>query len=229
MTPHMSARKHTTLMAVWGLLIAAAGRPAAADIVNVSGLNTAVNGHLNVDVNGDGVTDVTLQNQSSLAGTDLLGNLFFNRNVGATGSVAGATVAPGTLIGPGLLYSATSTLDSTLANLIPGLLGSYSFNNAALGSNLLLPFKFVVGSQTDYGWLNVSITDPGSQNPYNLILNGYGYDNTGSPVAAGAAACSTAVPEPGGASLALVGFGVLSVAVYRRRRAVCVRLAKRLR
>ena len=87
-----------------------------------------------------------------------------------------------------------------------------------LGSDLLLPFSFVAGSHTEYGWLDLSISDPGSQSPYSLILNGYGYDTGSNPVTAGEPACSTAVPEPGAASLAVLGFGVLGMAAYRRRR-----------
>jgi hypothetical protein len=98
--------KRATLIVAWGLMLVAA-LPATADVVNVSGLNTPVNGHLNLDVNGDGVNDVTLQNQSSLAGINFLGTQFFNRNVGANGSVSATPVVAGSLIGPNTLFSAT--------------------------------------------------------------------------------------------------------------------------
>jgi hypothetical protein len=106
-----------------------------------------------------------------------------------------------------------------------GTIGQYSVSNGALGANLLLPFAFLAGGQVDFGWLDLSILDQGNQTPYSVLLNGYGYDDSGSAVRAGADAYVTPVdppllppaqvPEPD--SLLILATGLMGLAAYRRR------------
>jgi hypothetical protein len=159
--------------------------------------------------------------------------------VGAQGVAAGA-VAAGTLIGPSLAMSGTATLDLTTnrqvtyvigpcnssgkgsggsqqCNHLPVLASTITNNN--IGNNLLVPFQFSSGQQTQYGWIDVSILDQPSgtvaTSPYGVTLNGYGYDNTGAAVAAGAAALTSPVPEP--SSLLMLASGLAGIAAYRRK------------
>lgn len=159
--------------------------------------------------------------------------------VGAQGVAAGA-VAAGTLIGPSLAMSGTTTLDLTTNQRVGSVLGpcnsvgkgsggSQQCNNYAvlastmtnnnIGDNLLVPFQFSSGQQTQYGWIDVSIQDSmtgtAANVPYTVTLNGYGYDNTGAAVAAGAAALTSPVPEP--SSLLMLASGLAGIAAYRRK------------
>lgn len=94
-----------------------------------------------------------------------------------------------------------------------GSVGGYTISDTNLGNNMLFVFKFAdTHGQTDYGWLDLSVADPGTSYPYQFTLNGYGWDNTGASVQAGAVAT---VPEP--SNLLLMATGVLGIALYRRK------------
>ena len=163
--------------------------------------------------------------------------------------VSGVQAAPGSLIGPATPMSGSAVLDSTSANFYSsvvgygsysyscgwkstchgsypyyGTTGSYAASNANLGNNLLFGFQFLDnGGQTDFGWLDLSISNLSTQMAYGFTLNGFGWDDSGAAVAAGAAASvpvavvpdGSAVPEPG--TLMLLAVGALGMARYRRR------------
>jgi hypothetical protein len=176
--------------------------PAAAGVIKVTGLNVnvAAGTQYNLDVNQDGSTDVSVANS-------------FYAGVYAT--VTGVrttdhTVAPGTLIGPGPKYY-DSWFPAQLDYSNQGYL-----SQPVIGDGVLLPFSFMANSVTDYGWLDLTITNPNTSAdpvrfPYEVTLNGYGYDNTGASVVA----TSAAVPEPSSLLLLAAGFG--AVCALRRK------------
>lgn len=122
----------------------------------------------------------------------------------------------------GKFFTYDCSWDETVA--IYGSVGTYTEIDSYLGASILVPFSFLSGTETDFGWLDLSISNSGTRQPYTVVLNGYGYDDSGSPVSAGAAAAVTppppppirSVPEPG--SLLLLATGVLGLAAYRRER-----------
>jgi hypothetical protein len=78
-------------------------------------------------------------------------------------------------------------------------------------------FSFDVGSQTDYGWLELSLGGvPGSE-PFIRAI-GYAYDTSGKPIPAGAIA--GAIPEPKHLPLALgaLALGAVGVREWRKKR-----------
>jgi hypothetical protein len=200
-------------------------------------------GSLTLDVDSNGTVDIGIGNAYAQSGSDYQGIQYFNRSVsvGNYGSSVGNPVAPGTLIGPGAVPQTSLTLDATSANFsnqivaypqiacadpskgnncddtanpIYGIVGNYSVDNPNLGNDIHVPFSFDAGGQTDFGWLNLSISDPGTANPYDVVLTGYAYDSSGNAVTADAGG---SVPEP--PSLLLLATGMLGLAAYRRRRA----------
>lgn len=200
-------------------------------------------GSITLDADSNGTVDIGVWNAYAPGGSDYQGIQYFNRGVsaGSYGSGVNNPVAPGTLIGPGAVPRIFVTMDSTnvdfsneivgipliacadpskgntcpdTANPTYGNVGHYTVVNSNLGNDIYVPFSFDAGGQTDFGWLNLSISDPGTANPYDVVLKGYAYDSSGNAVTADAGA---SVPEP--PSLLLLATGMLGLAAYRRRRA----------
>ncbi len=74
-------------------------------------------------------------------------------------------------------------------------------------------FTFEVGSQTDYGWLELNLGNSPNFGPL-VSLIGYAYDTTGQPIAAGV------IPEPKRLPLALgaLALGAICVREWRAKR-----------
>ena len=76
-------------------------------------------------------------------------------------------------------------------------------------------FHFTVGSQTDYGWLELSLTNNSSEGPYFTPIV-YAYDTSGKPIPAG----YTGIPEPPQLPLALsaLALGAVGLREWRKKR-----------
>lgn len=74
-------------------------------------------------------------------------------------------------------------------------------------------FRFKVGSQTDYGWLELNLSYPTTGDPIFTVL-GYAYDTSGNPIPAGV----PSVPEPRDLPLAMgaLALGALGLRGWRK-------------
>ena len=118
-----------------------------------------------------------------------------------------ANLSEGTRIGPGG-SSVTPNVPASASDIGKFVSGSGQGN--FVNKKGYLGFSFTDpnnSAQTDYGWARIVENSNLSQ----LTIDGDAYDNTGSPIAAGA------VPEPG--SLGLLAGGAAALAAWRLRTA----------
>jgi hypothetical protein len=89
---------------------------------------------------------------------------------------------------------------------------STRYDLPARGNQFAL-FRFDIGAQTDYGWLELGLGNLGDRKPFIRAI-GYAYDTTGKPIKAGA------VPEPQHLPLALsaLALGAIGVREWRKKR-----------
>jgi len=119
-----------------------------------------------------------------------------------------ARLAVNTKIGPGLQFGNPGTSNAVRNNIFSSLASNFSAVGQwnARGTDYL-GLTFDIGSQTDYGWAQITI------NPdYTVTLDGVAYDDSGNPILAGEA------PEPN--SLLLMALGATGLAAYRRKHRV---------
>ncbi len=88
-----------------------------------------------------------------------------------------------------------------------------SSTNPSPYSNAYALFRFDVGSQTDYGWLKLSLSYPPTGGP-DFTISAYAYDTSGRPIPAGF------VPEPQELPLAMsaLALGALGMREWRKGR-----------
>lgn len=150
---------------------------------------TLTNGQVNIDLDGDGVTDFTLVDHLK----DLA--LYSNRMLGVVGP-AGANVVKGqggaaamlmnSIISSGRTFQAVDKARGRMASVGYRCATSNSCLSFAIGpfkmvKNKYLGFKFTTGGQTHYGWarLNVDYTlGQGGNSMINVYLSGYAYEST---------------------------------------------------
>lgn len=242
----MNTRVATRLKAVSlaiGALLALASPFANAAVIRVDNVNANVtqgSTSFNLDVNGDGTTDISFWNTHTYNFSANGGN-YYNSSTGATGTIFGFTGGAGVPIGPSTSYSSW-TADHVEYGTTQGACTSWRWGSCRayatdvifqrsvnfLGNNQFLAFSFNNHGQTDYGWINLSISVvSGDYNQgFSTVIKGYGYDNTGAIVNADAAGTSatpptasgspsSTVPEPG--SLMLLALGAAAMTQYRRR------------
>jgi hypothetical protein len=88
-----------------------------------------------------------------------------------------------------------------------------SYTPAAFNDKYAL-FQFNTGSQTDYGWLELSLAYPAAGPQITLL--GLAYDTSGNVLAAGDT--GTSVPEPPAGALALTALAALALGASGHRR-----------
>jgi hypothetical protein len=82
-------------------------------------------------------------------------------------------------------------------------------------SNQYYLFSFLNGTTTDYGWLQVSLTD-NSFNNLTLVVTDYAWDNTGAKIPAGFTGAAP-TPEPASVVTMLAGAALVAGAAGVRR------------
>jgi hypothetical protein len=152
---------------------------------------TLLNGQVNVDVDGDGVTDFTLVDQDKL-----LPLVSSNRMLGVKGPT-GAAVVKGnggaaamlmnSIISSGRSFQAIDKARGRMASVGYKCVGSSNSNCVSFVAgpfkqvkNKYLGFKFTISGQTHYGWarLNVDYTyQNGGNSIINVYLSGYAYES----------------------------------------------------
>jgi hypothetical protein len=115
-------------------------------------------------------------------------------------------LAPGTIVGPGSAYLASSPASLIVGNPPPT---SPPTSWQGVLDTGFLGIRFEENSSTYYGWVRVLIT-PG-QGKYDVTLLDWGYEDTGAPIAA------AAIPEPGTACLGMLALGTLGRCMLSRR------------
>lgn len=127
-------------------------------------------------------------------------------NAGASALNFGDAVNSGALWGHEATHEATSTYGN-MASLISLGWGGGNFINS---TGKYLGVKFMIGANTNYGWIQVDVSGT-SAGPTNAVIKGYAYEDTpNGQIVAGA------VPEAG--SLALLAIGAAGLAAWRKKR-----------
>ncbi|MFM8873853.1 MAG: hypothetical protein ACKOJI_10965 [Phycisphaerales bacterium] len=175
-----------------------AGLPSSDIRVSTTIVNTTLTNGLLLDINGDSTSDFTIvfANSGALRITGGLSNRSVDSTVSADGQFTYTpSFAPGTSIGSGAQWAATTTLANADTAGGPG-------------TNFYAGFQFNIGVATHYGWIQFSI--PSSSSPFTgATAVAAAWQNT-----AGLGINAGAVPAPG-AIAAILGAGLLRT---RRRR-----------
>ena len=229
-------RKSTITKATTGLagaIAIAGGTNAYGAVVNVTPpsnltttAGTATGPSTTWDVNKDGIADFTFSlrypNGTGVAWQDNMqgatGNSVLGYGSAANAFRYGSAFSLGTTIGTtpptGTAYAtALQTIMGSVYNGVP--YGGFAYTGApgtgsvAAGNLSYAGFSFVVGGNTYFGWLRMSV------NAGNMTFVSAAYNNTpGASIMAGA----TAVPEPGTLAGLAMGAAALGGVAWRRRR-----------
>ncbi len=201
-----------------GAALAASTVPASAGVVLKMGTPFTV-GHSNPshawDIDGGGQADFSIT-YHYISTTN-----FFLRvsNAAAAGNsrawVKGPTNAEMKTLLAGSFVGASKVFNFATASLNSGRNIAVFTNGGRVrpslkGGEQYVGFKFLIGSQTDYGWADITL----SSSLHTVTFNYWAYDTNGSAIQVGL------VPEPAAAplGLGLLALGAAGVAQYRRRK-----------
>lgn len=175
---------------------------------------------LNWDVNGDTVVDFqfTFRYYSATSWQALMSASPTNNVLGspaftptafyARSYAAGATVAPGNPA-----FSNAGVTVMILGSLYAGNFYGGFAGGGNLGQSRFLGFRFDIGGQTHYGYLEARVNANGSSGTIDFLSAAFNNTpNTG--IITGA----TAVPEPGTTLAALAAGGLTALQIARRRK-----------
>lgn len=124
------------------------------------------------------------------------------------GHITASPLSANTVIGGGAFGPATAVT----------LRKAYTDHYDGAGAGLYgVSFIDSSGSGANYGWIDISLIQHSANlKDFSLVLNGYGWDNSGATILAGQTV--SAVPEPDALAMWALGAITLAGAARRRRR-----------
>ncbi len=166
------------------------------------------------DIDGGGTADFNIRyiNFSSLTFALRASNAAANGNSRAWVKNPGSSfpfmkpLVPGSIVGPTQAFGVTPPYASGGKNVAVFTINGFARGVLSNGEQFV-GFKFLVGSQTDYGWADITL----SSSLHTITFNYWAYETSGVGIV---------VPEPAHAplGLGLLALGATGVAQYRRRR-----------
>jgi len=171
--------------------------------VQNTGLNTPV------DIDGDGITDITLSintSSSTYAAAYMLtpNETAFIRDPGGN-LVKKLSLGSSIDAGANFIFNNGTFRAATTSGFSKG-----NFNTSSGFAGI----KIRDSGSDIFAWLRFSITNGTNGLPINITLKDWAYENTGAPILAGQTV--SAVPLPG--SLGLLAMGASGLAAFRRRK-----------
>jgi MYXO-CTERM domain-containing protein len=216
-----------------GIGLFAAPHAAEAEIVFTPTNITLTNGHLDIDLNHDGIVDFAINN-SSAGGICCIYKRHLQVYGGFVGSTQNAIVGralnatalePGAVIGSKQLFEAAPLALAAAYNDSNSFL--YVLGEFANRTDRFLGLEFTLDGKIHYAWARFQVVRAGFRGNLPIIsatLTGYAYETVANqPIVAGQTKDDTvgknAAPDtaPHPAALGLLALGAPALAIWRRR------------
>lgn len=212
-----------------GVSILALAQTAPAEIVFTEMHKTILpNTSLAIDVNNDGITDLTIVNtvysgsftihshfwKQRLIAVAASGNRVVNRGHAQTNSAS--AMYAGSVVGPGKAFNYGSNL-MDLCNAGPSTVSSMGRWGAA--TNRYLGLAFQIDGETHYGWARLTVYLTFSHCRAKAVLTGYAYESVaGRPIIAGKTSGTGKLSEaqPSAPTLGALALGSVTHDAWRR-------------
>jgi hypothetical protein len=164
--------------------------PARASVVYTPVQISLTDGRVNIDLNGDGITDFALVDRDKY-----VSGAYSNRILGVVG-MAGASVIQGSAFAAALLqndpissaqpFEAVSQGRGRMASIGYGCIVGSGCQSFKLGpwqsvKNNYLGFKFQLNGETHFGWARINVASkyqPLGNSKIRVYLSGYAYETT---------------------------------------------------
>lgn len=198
--PHGERRLLGYALAAGAGLLAAA-TPADAGVVYVNPLDqTYTNQSFNLDLNSDGIPDVSFTHNAWQAYRSLWA---YGHGIAKAGWAGAAAFPASQMVGPGLGWTA----GAKLAGLSPGGVRGNWVNV----TDRYLGLRFQIGTNIHYGWVRMDVSADWQTLTIAATVKDWAYESSpGQPIHTGA------IPEP--SSLSLLALGAAGLAFWRRRK-----------